>query len=370
MLVALLSMSSFFAETCCDIDERMAENVPLAWETLVGSTRGEILEVFRAQERAAAAARNNTAGQNVTHADALDGRKDRVQESSLAAKHDRFNSNAYAVNAFVGNITVAGGKVLEHGNCTHKLQGTNLPCHHNLWPQGLDELKAHIARQSNMDQESRSQWCYERLTDKYFADPLPCFEEFVDPPQPPQLASLPSPAPNKMRWHYMVNGREVCKRTWCAVNCIGESTVEGYLPRIRDKRKFAYAKREEGTSNQTVDAIADFKRLSVIAWYQVHAEDVGDYMPERNEIVLPLRSRKEECDEYNCGRDADLVVHYAYFCEVIREAPEIQHIRHARPCYNFQKWCVATLWFQPDNSLFFAPIVGPSACECHTTKGD
>jgi hypothetical protein len=120
----------------------------------------------------------------------------------------------------------------------------------------------------------------------------------------------------------------------------GGTDADKFLPRILHKREYAHAKREEGSSNEPVAVVSDFKALAVIAWYQVYAEDVGDYMPEPEgpgEVVIPLRTLAEEWKEYNDERVADLVVSYSYFCEVVRGATELNHIRHARPCFNFQK---------------------------------
>jgi hypothetical protein len=331
LLVVSMSASAFFTDvTCCDIDEKTLMGRPGWKETLVGSSRKDVLDHFRAEERTATAARKNVSEPPAPPPDLPDRRQHRVQETK-AEKLTRFSSDAYVLNALVGNISIAGGAVLPHGVCKHPLGigpfGT-LACHHQLWTHGEPELRAHICRQVNMTQEARSQWSYERMRDKYYPDP------------PSPSPAHPSAPPTNSRWHWMVNGREVCQRTWCAVNCVGESTINSFLPRILNDREFAHAKREEGSSRGPVAAISDFKALAVIAWYQVYAEDVGDYMPEPEgpgELVIPLRPLTEEWKEYNDGRVVDLVVSYPYFCEVVRGAAELDHIRHARPCYNFQK---------------------------------
>ena len=331
MSFALLGMAAFFAEQmCCEIDEHIDTNAATWKEKLSHSSREEVLEHFRAEERTASAAKQTASEPSTTPPDIPDRRRDRVQETK-ADKLTRFTSDVYVLNALVGNISIAGGAVLPHGECKHPL-GTGpfgpLACHHQLWTHGEPELRDHISRHVNLTQEARSQWCYERMRDKYYPDP--------PSPSPP----LPSPPPPTPRWHWMVNGREVCQRTWCAVNCIGESTINTFLPRILHKREYAHAKREEGSSNEPVAVVSDFKALAVIAWYQVYAEDVGDYMPEPEgpgEVVIPLRTLAEEWKEYNDERVADLVVSYSYFCEVVRGATELNHIRHARPCFNFQK---------------------------------
>ena len=90
-------------------------------------------------------------------------------------------------------------------------------------------------------------------------------------------------------------------------------------------------------ASATITPRHDFKALSVIAWYSAYADLVGDYMPYREETVIPRRNRSEEWDEYKYQRNPDECADYSYFCSVIRTAPEVKHIHHARVCLNFQK---------------------------------
>ena len=60
------------------------------------------------------------------------------------------------------------------------------------------------------------------------------------------------------------------------------------------------------------------------------------------DIIIPRRERKDEWYEYCDGRSPEECASKEYFNEVVRKAPEIKHIKHARECLNFQhcKVCV------------------------------
>lgn len=200
----------------------------------------------------------------------IDGRRARVHESA-DQKRARILSAEYSNAAFCGQRLVAiegGTKCLPHPQpCPRSLPAIApgippLPCYHNLWPNGTAQLTQHLLSMMDKSQELRTQWVFERLRDQYYADPGP-----------------DGVAIGKARWHYKVNGREVCMRTFAAVHGVGESTLEGLQPRARADKLKAHAKHEEG-SWQTNATRVDNKTISVIAWTLAYADEMGDLMPD------------------------------------------------------------------------------------------
>ena len=45
------------------------------------------------------------------------------------------------------------------------------------------------------------------------------------------------------------------------------------------------------------------------------------------DVIIPLRDRNEEWTEYCDGRMDEECADYSYFCQVLRSAPEIKHIK-------------------------------------------
>ena len=69
-----------------------------------------------------------------------------------------------------------------------------------------------------------------------------------------------------------------------------------------------------------------------------YSDEVGDDMPDDSgDRIVPLRDRRDEWTEYKHGRDELECASYGHFCKVLRTAPEVAHIQHARKCMNFQK---------------------------------
>jgi hypothetical protein len=330
--------------------------------------RATFLEQALAAEKAKLAQKNASAGSgagalpalsgcpsSASSSRAADGRAARRHETA-AGKRQRILSPEYCSAAFCGNRLVAsdefasGTKTLMHPRpCLHRLPAAaagqeGLPCYHNLWAGGDGELTQHLVKQMNMSGEVRSQWVFERMRNEYYADPGPDGSVIGKP-----------------RWHYRVNGREVCMRTFAAVHGVGESTLEALQPRVREERRFAHAKHEEG-SNKTKAARVDYKAVSVTAWMLAYADEIGDLMPDESaprtrttggssqsctyvadcpsgrsgDVIIPLRKRVDEWNEYRDGRDEGECASYATFCEVINKAPELHHVKHARKCLNFQ----------------------------------
>ena len=98
MSFALLGMAAFFAEQmCCEIDEHIDTNAATWKEKLSHSSREEVLEHFRAEERIASAAKQTAAEPSATPPDIPDRRRDRVQETK-ADKLTRFTSDVYVLS--------------------------------------------------------------------------------------------------------------------------------------------------------------------------------------------------------------------------------------------------------------------------------
>ena len=64
-------------------------------------------------------------------------------------------------------------------------------------------------------------------------------------------------------------------------------------------------------------------------------------MPDEKQLIIPRRWKYEEHEEYSCSFGVD-AVSLSYFCDVIRTASELSHIRYARFLLNFQgcKTCI------------------------------
>ena len=269
-----------------------------------------------------------------------DGRAGRWHEDG-PAKKKRITSLEYARAAFMGCHLPAGtsaecpyGEVREHPNpCKCPLPAASpgmrqLACWENLWDEGFDSLRDHLHKMMNMSQEVRTQFVYERLHGCFYADEGP--------------DGLPA---GPARWHFRIQKREICRELFATLYGIGLSTLNTtILPRIKLGFRKAHAKREreeDGSSSAVVEGGLD-KTLIVIGWMLAYAEDVGDYMPHRDETIIPRRERKDEWEEFCSGRTPDECCTYEHFCKVAREASELQHICHARECFNFQhcKQCV------------------------------
>lgn len=315
-MLGLVTMSLFFDALDGGVFRNTAMNQP------------SIMQSFLVLERARQAASQTGAGA-VAAGKATDvkpdGRATRIHEDK-ETKRRRLESDEYLNAAYGGDILLPGNTLQSHGPCKRPLKRNRdgqveLPCYHALY--GKAELSQHINAMANMTQQARTQWVFERLKGEYYAD-----------------ATDSSTPVGAARWHYRLLGREVCHITFCACHGIGQSTVLGMQQRLKAGHSCAHASLEEGRAGSSADVASgfareDYKAMEVIAWTLVYAEDNGDYMPDREEIVIPLRLLEEEFDEYKAGRDDH--AHFSYFCTVRRQAPELSHIRHARTCFNFQK---------------------------------
>lgn len=179
-------------------------------------------------------------------------------------------------------------------------------------------------------------------------------------------------------------------RTFAAVHGVGESTLLGLQPRARGDSRYAHRKKEEGGSKAPK---IDVKTISVTAWMLAYADEVGDLMPDEcarmtphhhcrcaiasrlcvaplcsrsGDVIIPVRNRHDEWEEYKDGRDADEAASYSHFCEVIRSADELQHIKQARKCLNFQH-CKECVQLNARYSRRIQPTVPPNY-PLHTTS--
>lgn len=278
-------------------------------------TRAEILEEATAAERARRPSQARATA-------ALDKRHQREHETA-DERCMRILSDEYAAAIFCGCHVNAKRELVGHKEpCQQPLPaatagGTGKPCWHNLWD--FEELKAHLRMMASKSPEARSQYVYERLHDCFYA-------EIGSDGKPMGVAY----------WHFRISGRLVCRDYFAACHGIGLSTLDEKLARMKRGRAYAHAKREEGTSGGERERSCDTKALTVIAWTQVYASEVGDYMPHLDQTIIPVRDLLEEHKEYAAGRPESETAGYAYFCQIRRTAPELRHICHARKCFNFQ----------------------------------
>ena len=131
----------------------------------------------------------------------VDGRSGRDHEDEKQ-KYKRLTSPQYANAALAGQRLIARGggwQELDHPfPCPNALPAaspgsTQLPCYHNLWEGGDADLRQHIRTMANKTRELRTQYVFERMRNAYYAAP-----------------GSDGLATGKPRWHYRVNGREVC----------------------------------------------------------------------------------------------------------------------------------------------------------------
>jgi hypothetical protein len=246
-----------------------------------------------------------------------DNRANRVVETDKE-KVTRTTSVEYAQALFVGGRIAPTSKHLEqHPTCRCKQPpkepgDEERPCYENLW-SSWQEAQKHMRGVMGKGQELRTQFVFEQLRHAFYPG-----------------------ATGREEWHYLIKGRRVCKEYFSWANGIGVSTLESQQARVQAGCTKAHAKHEEGSHKESGTSKTDPKRLSVIAWWLAYSEEVGDYMPYADEVIIPLRPRKEEFGEYAGGRGEGECASKTYFGETFQSAPELTRIRHARTCFNFQ----------------------------------
>jgi hypothetical protein len=244
-----------------------------------------------------------------------DGRSARAGESG-EQKRARLTSEEYCQAAYAGSYLGPGNVQKPHPKpCKHPLPN-GLPCHHNLWARGVEELTSHLETMAAKTDRARSQWVFERLHGQWYSE-----------------MGNDGCAVGEAHWHLTMFGREVCPELFATVNGLGLSTLYKLMERVTAGRQSAHASLEEGGGESRGKGHArdvDWKTLTVIAWLHAYADTCGDYMPHCRQTIVPRRDRTEEHAEYAAGRDPAQCASYSHFCTVVREAPELRHIVHAR----------------------------------------
>lgn len=217
--------------------------------------------------------------------------------------------------ALQGEAIDAKGSSHTH-NCGLPL-GNGMPCWKHLWEK--ESFAADRKRFLSLSQEARTTTVFNLLAHCHYAntgdDGLPCEE--------PQ-------------WHYWLGGREVCVHVFLLQYPIGRSTLYKEQRRLLDGCEYAHAKHEEGGVARSSNDSLGHKYMSVVGWRQQYASEVGCFMPDDEQLVVPWRHEIDEWKEY---RDAFTPDHagYPYFCSILQNAREIAHIFRARKLMNFQK---------------------------------
>ena len=97
-----------------------------------------------------------------------------------------------------------------------------------------------------------------------------------------------------------------------------------------------------GTVSQ--EAGTDWKRISIIGWYQYMAKTCGDHMPDDDVTILPPNDLHHEWKTFCSERIAAEHVSYSYLVDTWNNAPELSNIRHARRTLNFQHCGLCVDW--------------------------
>ena len=227
--------------------------------------------------------------------------------------------NRDTVNAaLLGEQRTVDGTCTEHKVCQNPLPN-GAPCFSNIW-SSKEVFETHLKRFLGYSQEIRSSIVFSLLQDQFHCDSGPDGKPISTP-----------------RWHYVVSGdhglRSVCQHVFLLAYPVGVTTLKRLRLRIESGCTCAHAKLEEGGTVRYEGKAT--MRDDIIGWYISYAAQIGDYMPDGQEIIVPRRWRAEEFAEllHSFGQDGPT---YEYFCKVVKRAPELAHICRARKLLNFQ----------------------------------
>ena len=276
--------------------------------------REEQIAYFESLGAAGTAAHANDANAALLKASA-----NKIKRETATERHDRVLGDDFINAALQGETLHNGNKRTKHSNCSNPLPNGE-PCWSNLWKK-KDQYVQHLTTFETC-QEARSVHVFEKISGTKYAN------ELADgTPSGPAV------------WHFCApGGRSVCRDVFLLCYPIGDSTLYGLQKRHDDKELYAHAK-TAGTSarNSTPGSSkTDFGAISVIGWYRGYADVVGDWMPDEQQLIVPRRDRDEEHKEYEAAVGKEYAVSYNYFCQILRGAPELDHIKHARKVMNFQ----------------------------------
>ena len=163
-------------------------------------------------------------------------------------------------------------------------------------------------------------------------------------------------------WHYRVPGsdRLVCREIFQLAYPIGTSTLYSIQQRVLSGAATAHNKTSQGdTDGETVEPVkrVALGEVSVIGWYLGYADTVGDWMPDEQHLVIPLRDLKDTHLEYSVAAGTKDAVAYSTFARVLRDAPEVAHIHQQRAKANFQN-CTACMNLNEEVTL--TPTLTPT----------
>ena len=224
-------------------------------------------------------------------------------------------------SALCGDAIAPGGAAVPHSSlkCSHLLSNGQ-PCWHNLWPGSRDQLRKDRTAFLDLSQEARSTLVFHKLQEMWYAAPTAETKEEGPP-----------------KWHLAVRGRPVCQHTFLLAYPISSAQLGILKARVVNGLQTAHDKTESCEAKAGEDtAHSSRAQMGVVGWYHSYAEQVGDVMPDEQQIITPRRERKDEYDEYEAALGTKDAVHYSTFCQVLREHPLMQNIKQARWLANFQ----------------------------------
>ena len=316
------------------------------WYELTGDTHGLVFEQGLTREDHVASAMEAAAAKAAAFA-ATGAVLERKEDKRALRHHEtdddkaqRTLSDVYINAALVGEHWTSAAywsdarPIPKHtrNNCNHSLPN-GAPCHSNLWEDGKDGLRKHLEEFAAKKRKKRSQDIFDEFSPcSHFAPPLP--DGRMDPSGKPD-------------WHFFMNSRTVCQDVYVMNNPIGNSTLDALKARYIAKRPTAHNTSEPGwapVGSIEYDPTNDWKRISIIGWYQYYSKTCGDYMPDDDVTIIPACELKHEHDLFCAERNPAEHVHYSYWVDTWNNAPELARIGHARRTLNFQHCGLCVEW--------------------------
>ena len=273
------------------------------------STAQQILVAARA--RGAASAWNPPAGQpSLEPPTTTRGHSMKHEETDDLLMQDTALSRALCGDLLVPST---GSYVSHPANKCKCQQADGSPCWQGLWNGDREILK------------ERRQKFFRKATKARSAAVFHKIQQMVDLTETPGTGM----------WRFTVDTRPVCRQTFLLENPISSSQLSVLQARVVAGKRTAHESSEVVADGAAPvrDAEAP-KRLEVVGWYQGYAGEVGDYMPDEQETIVPRRDRHDEWTEYKAS--SDVKCSYSYFCETVRCNEYTGYIRRARKLANFQ----------------------------------
>jgi hypothetical protein len=151
----------------------------------------------------------------------------------------------------------------------------------------------------------------------------------------------------KKRFAFYVNDKPVCLSVWMAMHGMSKSLYIRMRKRVLAGALTAYD--ERGKTDAEKEALQTAQKWMGVVAYIVHYGNInGDYMPDRDRIVLPHIDLKTWHEEYKsemelAGFGEDQICKYEYFDKVWLQEPMLRKYEISNLKYNFQKCsiCIA-----------------------------